>query len=101
MILPAMGVVSEVVACFSRKNVFGYSFVAFSSLAIAVFGFLVWAHHMFVAGISVYAAMVFSFLSFAVAIPSAVKSPVNPPTRNRPRKQIAQIIGAFSQIAPL
>jgi cytochrome c oxidase subunit I len=73
MILPAMGVVSEVVACFSRKNVFGYSFVAFSSLAIAVFGFLVWAHHMFVAGISVYAAMVFSFLSFAVAIPSAVK----------------------------
>jgi cytochrome c oxidase subunit I len=73
MILPAMGVVSEVVACFSRKNVFGYSFVAFSSLAIAVFGFLVWAHHMFVAGMSVYAAMVFSFLSFAVAIPSAVK----------------------------
>src|SRR6058998_2858801 len=74
MILPAMGVVSEVVACFSRKNVFGYSFVAFSSLAIAVFGFLVWAHHMFVAGLSVYAAMVFSFLSFAVAIPSAVKT---------------------------
>src|ERR671918_139616 len=73
MILPAMGVVSEVVACFSRKNVFGYSFVAFSSLAIAVFGFLVWAHHMFVAGMSVYAAMIFSFLSYAVAIPSAVK----------------------------
>jgi cytochrome c oxidase subunit I len=73
MILPSMGVVSEVIACFSRKNVFGYSFVAFSSLAIAVFGFLVWAHHMFVAGMSVYAAMVFSFLSFAVAIPSAVK----------------------------
>jgi cytochrome c oxidase subunit I len=68
-----MGVVSECVACFSRKNVFGYSFVAFSSLAIAVFGFLVWAHHMFVAGMSVYATMVFSFLSFAVAIPSAVK----------------------------
>jgi len=73
MILPAMGVISEVVACFSRKAVFGYSFVAFSSLAIAVFGFLVWAHHMFVAGISPYAALVFSFLSFAVAIPSAVK----------------------------
>jgi cytochrome c oxidase subunit 1 len=73
MILPSMGVVSEVIACFSRKNIFGYSFVAFSSLAIAVFGFLVWAHHMFVAGMSVYAAMVFSFLSFAVAIPSAVK----------------------------
>ena len=52
MILPPMGVISEVIACFSRKNVFGYSFVAFSSLAIAVFGFLVWAHHLFVAGIS-------------------------------------------------
>src|SRR5918996_1062097 len=73
MILPPMGVISEVIACFSRKNIFGYSFVAFSSLAIAVFGFLVWGHHLFVAGISVYAAMVFSFLSFAVAIPSAVK----------------------------
>src|SRR5918996_127607 len=56
MILPAMGVVSEVIACFSRKNIFGYSFVAFSSLAIAVFGFLVWAHHMFVAGMSPYSA---------------------------------------------
>lgn len=73
MILPAMGVMSELIAAFSRKKVFGYSFVAFSSLAIAVFGFIVWAHHMFVAGISVYAAMVFSFLSFSVAIPSAVK----------------------------
>ena len=52
MILPPMGVISEVITCFSRKNVFGYSFVAFSSLAIAVFGFLVWAHHLFVAGIS-------------------------------------------------
>src|SRR5688572_9108035 len=51
MILPPMGVISEVIACFSRKNVFGYSFVAFSSLAIAIFGFLVWAHHLFVAGI--------------------------------------------------
>ena len=74
MILPPMGVISEVIACFSRKSVFGYSFVAFSSLAIAVFGFLVWAHHLFVAGISPYSAMVFSFLSFAVAIPSAVKT---------------------------
>ena len=74
MILPPMGAISEVIACFSRKNVFGYSFVAFSSLAIAVFGFLVWAHHLFVAGISPYSAMVFSFLSFAVAIPSAVKT---------------------------
>jgi cytochrome c oxidase subunit I len=73
MILPALGVQSELIAAFSRKKIFGYSFVAFSSLAIAVFGFIVWAHHMFVAGISVYAAMVFSFLSFSVAIPSAVK----------------------------
>ncbi len=73
MILPALGVMSELIAAFSRKKVFGYSFVAFSSLAIAVFSFIVWAHHMFVAGISVYSAMVFSFLSFSVAIPSAVK----------------------------
>ncbi len=73
MILPGMGVISEVVTCFSRKRVFGYAFVAFSSIAIAVFGFVVWAHHMFVAGISTYSAMVFSLLSFAVAIPSAVK----------------------------
>ncbi len=73
MILPAMGVMSELISTFSRKMIFGYSFVAFSSLAIAIFGFIVWAHHMFVAGISTYAAMVFSFLSFSVAIPSAVK----------------------------
>ena len=73
MILPGMGVISEIITCFSRKRVFGYFFVAFSSIAIAVFGFVVWAHHMFVAGISVYSAMVFSLLSFAVAIPSAVK----------------------------
>ena len=74
MILPPMGAISEVIACFSRKNVFGYSFVAFSSLAIAIFGFLVWAHHLFVAGISPYSAMVFSFLTYAVAMPSAVKT---------------------------
>jgi len=73
MILPGMGVISEIITCFSRKRVFGYFFVAFSSIAIAVFGFVVWAHHMFVAGVSVYSAMVFSLLSFAVAIPSAVK----------------------------
>jgi len=73
MILPGMGVISEVIACFSRKSIFGYSFVAISSLTIALVGFLVWAHHMFVTGMSVYAAMIFSFLSFAVAIPSAVK----------------------------
>jgi cytochrome c oxidase subunit 1 len=74
MILPPMGVISEVIACFSRKSIFGYSFVAFSSVAIAVFGFMVWAHHLFVAGISPYSALVFSLLSFAVAIPSAVKT---------------------------
>ena len=73
MVLPAMGVVSEVIACFARKRIFGYSFVAFSSLAIAVIGFLVWGHHMFVAGQSVYASLIFSVLSFLVAIPSAIK----------------------------
>lgn len=73
MILPGMGVISEIVACFSHKRVFGYSFVALASVAIAVLGFLVWAHHMFVAGISVYAAMIFSFLSYMVAVPSAIK----------------------------
>ena len=74
MILPGMGVISELIATFSRKRVFGYAFVAFSSLAIAVFGFVVWAHHMFVAGISVYSALVFSILTFIVAIPSAIKT---------------------------
>ncbi len=73
MVLPSMGVVSELIANFSRKNIFGYKFVAFSSLAIAVFGFLVWGHHLFVSSQSVYAGMIFSFLSFAVAIPSAIK----------------------------
>src|SRR5271154_2022656 len=73
MILPSMGVVSELIACFAHKRIFGYKFVALSSIAIAVLGFLVWAHHMFVAGISLYAAMVFSLLSYLVAIPSAVK----------------------------
>jgi len=73
MILPAMGVVSELVTTFSRKNIFGYKFVAFASVAIAVLGFLVWGHHMFVSGQSVYAGMIFSVLSFLVAIPSAVK----------------------------
>ena len=73
MILPGMGVVSELVTCFSRKRIFGYHFVAFASLAIAVLGFLVWGHHMFVSGQSPYAGMIFSLLSFMVAIPSAVK----------------------------
>jgi cytochrome c oxidase subunit 1 len=73
MILPSMAVISEIVPCFSRKRIFGYNFVAMSSIAIAAIGFLVWAHHMFVAGISLYSALVFSFLSFLVAVPSAVK----------------------------
>jgi len=73
MILPSMGVISELIACFSRKRIFGYEFVAASSLAIAILGFLVWGHHLFVSGQSVYAGMIFSFLSFLVAIPSAIK----------------------------
>ena len=73
MILPSMGVMSELVACFSRKRVFGYGFVAGSSVAIAVLGFLVWGHHMFVSSQSMYAGLIFSLLSFLVAVPSAVK----------------------------
>jgi cytochrome c oxidase subunit 1 len=73
MILPAMGVVSELVTAMSHKRIFGYEIVAFSSLAIALVGFFVWGHHIFVAGQSVYAGMVFSFLSMVVAIPSAIK----------------------------
>jgi len=73
MILPSMGVISEIIAAFSRKPIFGYKFVAFASLAIAVLGFLVWGHHMFLSSQSVFAGMVFSFISMLVAIPSAVK----------------------------
>ena len=73
MILPAMGVISELVQAFARKNIFGYAFMAFSSLAIAVIGFLVWGHHLFVSGQSTYAGLVFSIISMFVAIPSAVK----------------------------
>jgi cytochrome c oxidase subunit I len=73
MVLPAMGVESELITAFARKRVFGYTFVAYASLAIAVIGFLVWGHHMFVAGQSVHAGLIFSLLSFLVAIPSAVK----------------------------
>ncbi|HUP44274.1 MAG TPA: cytochrome c oxidase subunit I [Thermoanaerobaculia bacterium] len=73
MILPAMAVISECVAAFTRKRIFGYKFVAYSSLAIAFLSFLVWAHHLFVSGISVYSAMIFSFLTMLVAVPSAIK----------------------------
>jgi cytochrome c oxidase subunit 1 len=73
MLLPAMGIVSEIVTCFSRKHIFGYVFVLWSSIGIAVLSFLVWAHHMFVAGQSVYSALIFSALSYMVAVPSAIK----------------------------
>jgi cytochrome c oxidase subunit 1 len=73
MILPGMGVISELVTCFSRKSVFGYSFIAGSSIGIAIIGFLVWEHHMFVTGMSMYASLYFSLLSFLVAVPSAIK----------------------------
>ena len=73
MIVPGMGVVSEILTCFSRKNIFGYKAVAWSSMGIAVVGFLLWAHHMFLAGISYYSALMFSFLSMLVAVPSAIK----------------------------
>ena len=73
MVLPAMGVVSQIVPCFSRKRIFGYTFIAFASLAIALLGFLVWGHHMFVSGQSTYAGLVFSLLSYLIAVPSAIK----------------------------
>src|SRR5205814_1459488 len=73
MILPGMGVVSELITCFSRKRIYGYAWVGGASMAIAVLGFLVWGHHMFVSSQSIYAGMVFSLLSFLVAVPSGVK----------------------------
>ncbi len=73
MILPAMGVVTEIITCFARRRVFGYSMMVYAVLAIAIIGFAVWGHHMFVSGQSVFANLVFSFLSFIVAVPSAIK----------------------------
>jgi cytochrome c oxidase subunit 1 len=73
MILPAMGVVSELVAVYARRPVFGYHGMAYALMAIALISFFVWAHHMFVAGISIYSAIVFSLLTFFVAVPSAIK----------------------------
>src|SRR3569833_42002 len=73
MILPGMGVISEIVACFARKRLFGYNFVAFSSMAIAVLSFVVWGHHMFITGQSTYSSVVFSLLTMMVAVPSAIK----------------------------
>jgi cytochrome c oxidase subunit 1 len=73
MILPGMGVISDIIPVFSRKPIFGYKMIAFSSLAIAAAGSLVWGHHMFTSGMSDTAILVFSFLTFVVAIPSAIK----------------------------
>ncbi|MBS7456391.1 cytochrome c oxidase subunit I [Coralloluteibacterium stylophorae] len=73
MVLPAMGVTSELITCFARKRIFGYRFMAWSIMGIAGLGFLVWGHHMFVSGQSMYASMVFSILSYFVAVPSAIK----------------------------
>lgn len=73
MILPAMGVMSELISVFSRKHIFGYKFIGFSSVAIAIFGFLVWGHHMFVSGQSTLVSVIFSGLTFSVAVPSAIK----------------------------
>jgi cytochrome c oxidase subunit 1 len=73
MILPAMGVVSEIISVFSRRHIFGYSFIAASSIAIAMFGFFVWGHHMFVSGQSTLITTIFSLLTYSVSIPSAVK----------------------------
>lgn len=73
MILPAMGVISELISTFSRKHIFGYRFIAYSSIAIALLGFLVWGHHMFTSGQSAVSATMFSFLTFSVSIPSAIK----------------------------
>lgn len=73
MILPAMGIISEVIPVFSRKPIFGYRGIAFSSLAIAFISFIVWGHHMFVSGMSTTASVIFSFLTFFVAVPTGVK----------------------------
>ncbi|MCG3138028.1 MAG: Cytochrome c oxidase polypeptide I+III [Phycisphaerae bacterium] len=73
MILPAMGVISELISVFSHKHIFGYKFIAYSSVAIAILGFLVWGHHMFTSGQSSLANMIFSALTFSVSIPSAIK----------------------------
>ncbi|HLP16444.1 MAG TPA: cbb3-type cytochrome c oxidase subunit I [Bacteroidota bacterium] len=73
ILLPAMGVISEVIPVFARRTIFGYKFIAYSSIAIAFFGSLVWGHHMFTAGMSDSSMFIFSFLSFLVSIPSAIK----------------------------
>jgi len=73
MILPGLGVVSEIIPVFARRTIFGYKFIAYSSVAIALFGSLVWAHHMFTVGMSNTGMFIFSLLTFLVSIPSAIK----------------------------
>jgi cytochrome c oxidase subunit 1 len=73
MILPAMGVASEIIPCYARRPIFGYAGMTMALMAIVILSFFVWAHHMFVAGISVYSAITFSLMSFFVAVPSAIK----------------------------
>ncbi len=73
MIIPAMGIISDIIPVFSRRNIYGYSAIAASSLAIAFVGYLVWGHHMFTSGMSDTARIIFSFLTFIVAVPSGVK----------------------------
>ncbi len=73
MILPGLGIVSEIIPVFARKELFGYKFVVWSSVSIAVIAFFVWGHHMFVSGQSLFASVVFSLLSYFVAVPSAIK----------------------------
>ncbi len=73
MILPAMGVVSELITCFARRPIFGYTGMTYAMMSIAIISFFVWGHHMFTAGISIYSAVVFSLMTFFVAVPSAIK----------------------------
>jgi cytochrome c oxidase subunit 1 len=73
MILPAMGVVSELIACFARRPIFGYTGMTYALMSIAIISFFVWGHHMFTSGMSIYAGVVFSLMTFFVAVPSAIK----------------------------
>ncbi len=73
MVLPAMGIVSEIIPTFARKSIFGYKAIVYSSLAIAFVGYFVWGHHMYTSGMSGTALIVFSLLTFLVAVPSGVK----------------------------
>jgi cytochrome c oxidase subunit 1 len=73
MILPAMGVVSELITCFARRPIFGYTGMTYALMSIAIISFFVWGHHMFTSGMSIYAGVVFSLMTFFVAVPSAIK----------------------------